>query len=61
MPGWVHVLELVTAAIAVLFLAVLISAFGWGVLVLAALCSFAAWLAGRRIAQRMRHRHPRGV
>jgi hypothetical protein len=44
--------------IALLFLAVLISAFGWVALLVAAVCGVAAWLVGRRVAHRMRHRYP---
>lgn len=59
MPGWVHALELVTVIVALLFLAVLISAFGWVALLVAAICGVAAWLVVRRVAHRMRHhRYP---
>jgi hypothetical protein len=58
-PGWVHFLELVTVTIALLFLAVLISAFGWIALLIAAVCAVAVTLVGRRLAHRMRHhRYP---
>lgn len=59
MPGWVHFLELVTVTIALLFLAVLLSAFGWIALLIAAVCGVVATLVGRRLAHRMRHhRYP---
>jgi uncharacterized membrane protein YfcA len=58
-PGWVHFLELLTATIALLFLAVLLSAFGWIALLVAAVCAVVATLVGRWLAHRMRHhRYP---
>ena len=58
MPHWLHLLELVTIGVVLLFLAVLLSAFGWGVLIIAAICGVAVWLLGRRLAHRMSHRYP---
>jgi hypothetical protein len=58
MRHWIHVLLLVTTGVLILFAAVLISAFGWGILVFATVIALLGWLFARWIARHRHHRYP---